>query len=42
MQRLMPNLDGYTVSYVHALVFRWVVIGLILASIIFAATSVLG
>lgn len=38
----MPNLEGYTVSYVHALVFRWVAIGLIIAAIVFAAKSVLG
>jgi len=35
------NLEGYTVSYLHALVFRWVLIGLLIATAIFAAKSLL-
>jgi hypothetical protein len=41
LQKLIPSLEGYTVSYLHALVFRWIVIGLMIALVIFAVKSVL-
>ena len=41
LHRLMPNLDGYTVSYLHALAFRWLLIALMIAFVVFAAKSIL-
>ncbi len=41
LDKLIPSLEGYTVSYLHALVFRWIVIGLMIALVVFAARSVL-